>query len=189
MRSASQAATAASQSAPVGACSRPARKAYVVSSGAIMPALAPHSMLMLQTVMRPSIDRRADRLAAVLDDVALPAAGADLGDEREHEVLGGDAGLQRALDGDGHRPRPHGGQRLGGEDVLDLAGADAEGQRAERAVGAGVAVAADDRHAGLGDAELRADDVDDALAGVAHGVQADAELARSWRAASRPACG
>ena len=101
----------------------------------------------------PALHRhRLDRRAAVLDDVALPAAGADLGDEREDEVLGGDAGRQRALDGDGHGPRPHQRQRLGGEHVLDLAGADAEGQRPEGAVGAGVAVAADDRHAGLGDA-------------------------------------
>ena len=52
-------------------------------------------------------------------------------------------------------------RRLGGEDVLDLAGADAERQRAERAVRRGVAVAADDRHARLGDAQLRPDDVDD----------------------------
>jgi hypothetical protein len=48
--------------------------------------------------------------------------------------------------------------------MLDLRGADAEGQRAEGAVGRGVAVAADDGHAGQGEALLRADDVDDALA-------------------------
>ena len=58
-------------------------------------------------------------------------------------------------------------QALRGQHVPDLAGADAEGQRAERAVGAGVAVAADDGHARLGEPELRADDVDDALALVA----------------------
>ena len=67
-------------------------------------------------------------------------------------------------------------QRLGGRDLLALAGADAERQGAERAVRAGVAVAADDRHAGLREAELRSDDVDDALLRVAHRVQADAEL-------------
>ena len=71
---------------------------------------------------------------------------------------------------------PHLGQRLGGQHVLDLAGADAEGQRAEGAVGRGVAVAADDRHAGLGPALLGPDDVDDALVGVAHRVAGDAEL-------------
>ena len=37
-------------------------------------------------------------------------------------------------------------------------------------------VAADDRHAGLGQAELRADDVHDALLDVAERVQPDAEL-------------
>ena len=52
---------------------------------------------------------------------------------------------------------------MGGEHVLDLAGTDAEGQRAEGAVGRGVAVAADDRHPRLGDPELGPDDVHDAL--------------------------
>ena len=51
------AATAASQSAPFGACSRPFKYSKVVSSGAIRPAFAPASMLMLHTVMRPSIER------------------------------------------------------------------------------------------------------------------------------------
>ena len=55
-------------------------------------------------------------------------------------------------------------QALRGQHVLDLAGADAEGQRAKRAVGGGVAVAAHDRHARLGQAQLRTDDVHDALA-------------------------
>ena len=69
-------------------------------------------------------------------------------------------------------------ERLGGEDVLDLARADAEGERAERAVGRGVAVAAHDRHAGQRAALLGPDDVDDALAGVAHREVRDAELGR-----------
>jgi hypothetical protein len=42
-------------------------------------------------------------------------------------------------------------QALRGQHVLDLAGADAESQRAEGAVRGRVAVAADDRHAGLGE--------------------------------------
>ena len=79
------------------------------------------------------------------------------------------------------------GERLGGEDVLDLAGADAEGEGAERAVGGGVAVAADDGHARLGEALLGADDVDDALARVAHRVLGDAELGGVGAAAPRPA--
>ena len=114
--------------------------------------------------------------AAVLDHVALAAAGAGLGDDGEDDVLGRDAVGQLAVDGDRHRLRPVHGQRLGGEHVLDLAGADAERERAERAVRGGVRVAADDRHARLGDPELRADDVDDALLGVAHRVDAHAEL-------------
>ncbi len=67
-------------------------------------------------------------------------------------------------------------QGLGGQHHLHLAGADAEGQRAEGAVGGGVGVAADDGHAGLRQAQLRADDVDDALAVRPERVERDAEL-------------
>ena len=49
-------------------------------------------------------------------------------------------------------------------------------------------VAADDGHARLGEPELRADDVHDALLGVAQRVQPDAELRAVACAASRPAC-
>ena len=45
-----------SQAAPLGDFGRPLRKAKVFSSGATMPARAPPSIDMLQTVMRPSID-------------------------------------------------------------------------------------------------------------------------------------
>jgi hypothetical protein len=68
-------------------------------------------------------------------------------------------------------------QALRREHVLDFARADAEGERAERAVRARVAVAADDRHARLRQTELRADDVDDALLGRVDVVELDAELA------------
>ena len=81
-----------------------------------------------------------------------------------------------AVDGDRHRARPHLRQRLRGEHVLDLARADAERERAERAVRRRVAVAAHDRHARLGEALLGTDHVHDALAGIAHRVAADAEL-------------
>ena len=50
--------------------------------GRSSPALAPASIDMLHTVMRPSIDRRADGRAAVLDDRADAAAGADAADDR-----------------------------------------------------------------------------------------------------------
>ena len=73
---------------------------------------------------------------------------------------------QLAVDLDRHRLRARLGQRLRREHVLDLRGADAESQRTQGAVRRRVAVAADDRHAGLGQALLRPDDVDDALAEV-----------------------
>ena len=117
-----------------------------------------------------------DGLAAVLHDVALAATGAGVGDEGEHHVLGGHALGQAAVDRDGHRLRAGLGQGLGGQDVLDLGGADAEGDRAEGAVRGGVRVAAHNRHAGLRQAELRADDVHDALLDVAERVQAHAEV-------------
>ena len=60
--------------------------------------------------------------------------------------------------------------------MLHLRRTDAEGDRAERAVRGGVRVAAHDRHAGLGEAQLRADDVHDALLDVAERMQPDAEL-------------
>ena len=59
-------------------------------------------------------------------------------------------GRSVALDGDRHGLERLERQRLGGQHVLDLAGADAEGHRPEGAVGGGVRVAADDgdaRHA------------------------------------------
>ena len=86
-------------------------------------------------------------------------------------------------------PRPLLRERLGGEDVLDLAGADAEGQGAEGAVGGGVAVAAHDRHARLGQALLGADDVHDALVAVAHGVERGCRTPRSSRRAPPSGCG
>lgn len=114
--------------------------------------------------------------AAVLQDVALAAAGADPGDDRQDQVLRGDLVGQFALDGDGHGLRAGQRQRLSGQDVLHLAGADAERQCAERAVGGGVGVAADHGGAGLGQAQLRADHVHDALLDVAERVQPDAEV-------------
>ena len=47
--------------------------------------------------------------------------------------------------------------------MLDFRGADAIGERAECAIGGGMAVAADQRHARQREALLRTDDVDDAL--------------------------
>ena len=97
-------------------------------------------------------------------------------------------GGQLAVDVDRHRLERPQRQRLGGEHVLDLRGADAHRQCAERAVRRGVAVAAHDRHARLGQAQLRSDDVHDALFDVAHRVAAGCRTPRSCAAASRPGC-
>ena len=83
---------------------------------------------------------------------------------------------ERAVDGDRHRARPRLREGLGGQDVLDLARADAERQRAERAVGRRVAVAAHDGEPGLRQALLGSDHVHDALARLAHRIEPDTEL-------------
>ena len=70
---------------------------------------------------------------------------------------------QLAVDHRAHVLRLRLDQRLRRQHVLDLRGADAVGERAERAVGRGVAVAAHERGAGQREALLGADDVDDAL--------------------------
>ena len=85
-------------------------------------------------------------------------------------------GARRAVDPDLVGLRVALEERLGGEDHLDLARPDAERQGPERAVRARVRVAAHDGHAGLGQAEFRADDVDDALAGRSDAVERDPEL-------------
>ncbi len=61
-----------SQSAPAGAAGRPFTQAIVVSSGAIMPARPPASMVMLQTVMRPSIE--SDSIAGPANSTTWPTA-------------------------------------------------------------------------------------------------------------------
>ena len=83
---------------------------------------------------------------------------------------------ERPVVADPHRAGLGLHQALGGEHVLDLARPDPERQRAERAVGGGVRVAAHDRHPRLGDAELGADHVHDPLVIGAERVQRDAEL-------------
>ena len=156
-----------------------------------MPARAPPSMDMLQTVMRPSMERRANGFAGVFDHVAGAAADADFADDGENDVFGGDAVA-------GACPARRSAwfwisiceRHLRGQHVFHFAGADAESQRAERAVRGGVAIAADDGVAGLRDAQLGADDMNDALICAVHVEQVDAEFfavllerveLRAWR--------
>ena len=161
----------------------------MVWSGAIRPALAPHSIDMLQIVIRRFHRELLDGLAAVLDDVALAAAGAGVRDEGEDQVLGGDAVGQRPVDGDRHRLRLGLRQRLRGEHVLDLAGADAEGDRAERAVRGGVRVAADDRSCRAGSARAAGRRRGRCPARRHRAGAAGRRTPRRCGAASRPGCG
>ena len=75
-----------------------------------------------------------------------------------------------------HVLRPVLDQGLGRHHVLDLAGADAEGERSEGAVGRRVTVAAHHGHAGQDETLFGSDDVDNALADIVHAVKLDAEL-------------
>src|SRR6185312_16913195 len=94
------------------------------------------------------------------------------------DVLGGDAFGQSAVDAHEHVLRLLLNQRLGGEHVLHLGSADAMRESAKSAMRRGMTVAADYGRAGEGEALLRADHVDDALAAVALVVIFDAEIAR-----------
>src|SRR5260221_3196265 len=135
---------------------------------------------------RPAFDRHVadahapvhrkgtDGFAAVLRNVACAATDADFSDDGQDNVFRGDAFGPLAVHDDVQRLGAALHQALRCQHVLDFAGADAEGQRAEGAVRGGVAVAADDRLPGLRDAELRSDDMHDALVLAVHVEEADA---------------
>ena len=118
-----------------------------------------------------------DGFAVVFNDVAGAAADADFADDGEDEVFGGDAARAFAVDKNVHGFGFALHQALRGHNVLDFAGADAEGERAECAVRGSMTVAADEGLAGLGEAELGADDVNDALVAAIHVDEWDAEFA------------
>ena len=118
----------------------------------------------------------ADGLAGELDGAARAAGRADAAADVEHDVLRRHARAQRAVDAHEHVLRLLLGQRLRREHVLDLARADAERERAERAVRRRVRVAADAGRAGQREALLGPNDVHDALALVGHAKVLDAEV-------------
>ena len=94
----------------------------------------------------------------------------------QDHVLGVNAGTEIAVHFDAADLERFERQGLRGEHVAHLGGADAEGDRAEGAVGGGVRVAAGDGGARLGDALLGADDVDDALFAGGEVEVGDAEV-------------
>ncbi len=106
----------------------------------------------------------------------VPPATPIRDEQAEDDVLGGDAGVEAAVDPNLEGLRAALQQGLGGQHVLDLGGADPDCQRAERAVGRGVRVAAHDRHARLRQAQLRTDDVHDPLVRRSDAVQGNPEL-------------
>ena len=118
----------------------------------------------------------SNRLAGVLDAIARAAVRGELTDEIQDQILGRDARRQFAIDANLHRLGQRLQQGLRGQHMFDFAGADAKGQRPERAVRGRVAVAADDRHAGLGQSQLGSDHVYDSLLAVPQVVQFDAEF-------------
>src|SRR5688500_3619202 len=101
--------------------------------------------------------------AAVFVGETLAAADAEAPNNIKNDVLRINADTERPFDVDPayfefiHR------QRLRRQHVAHLAGADAEGERAESAVGARMTIAASERHARLGQPELWTDNMHDAL--------------------------
>ncbi len=81
----------------------------------------------------------------------------------ENDVLRVDAGLQLPVDLDAPHLQLVQRDRLGGQHIAHLAGADAKGDGPEGAVGRGMGIPAGDGRARLGDALLGAHDVHDPL--------------------------
>ena len=91
--------------------------------------------------------------------MARGAGSADLADDGEDNVLARDTEAERAVDGNTHRlwlalPKSR-------KDMRHFRGADAKGERAQRTMRRGMAVATDQRDSRQGDAELRPDDMGD----------------------------
>ncbi len=108
--------------------------------------------------------------------MAGAAGSADRPDNMQDQVLCGHAWAQVAFDAYFHGLRLLEQQGLRGENMLDLAGADAERERADPAMAGGVAVAADNGRAGQRESQFRADDMHDALVDVGRAEIADAEF-------------
>ncbi len=105
------------------------------------------------------------------------AADANFSDDSENDVLRSDAFGPFAMNKNVQRLGFALYQALRREHVLDFAGSNAESQSAERAVRRSVAVAANNRLPGLRNAQLRANDMHDALILAVHVEQANAGFA------------
>src|SRR5437879_4947832 len=116
-------------------------------------------------------------LAAVFGDVTVATANANFSDDGENQIFCRDAFGALSVYKNVQRLRARLHEALCRENVLNFAGANAEGQSAESAVRGSVAVAANNGLAGLRDAQFRADDVHDALILAVHVKEADAGFA------------
>ena len=105
----------------------------------------------------------ADGFAAELDGVARTACRADLSDDVEGDVFGGNARFQTTFNGNQHGFGFFRGNALGRHGVFDFGSTDTVCQCAKRAVGRSVRVAADNGHAGQGCALFRPHNMNDAL--------------------------
>ena len=114
--------------------------------------------------------------ATVLNNVPLAAAGTNLGDNGQNQILRCDPVRQLAGHVDGHSFERFQRQRLGGHHMLHLGGANTEGNGTERAVGCGVGIATDHGHARLGQPQLRTDNMHNALFNIAHGMDTDTKF-------------
>ena len=85
-------------------------------------------------------------------------------------------GRDAAVDSDFHGLRSFLDETLGGQHVFDFTGPDAERQCPECAMGRGMRIPADNRHAGQREPLLRTDDVHDSLTHVVHGEQCNTEV-------------
>ena len=109
--------------------------------------------------------------------MARGAIGADLGDDRKREVLGGEAVAEPAVGDDPHAPwllLPEGLRR---QHMGNFGRTDSKGERTEGAMGRGVTVTADDQEARQGQPQFRPNDVNDALPGIFQPEQGDALIA------------
>ena len=166
---------AMSKSSPCGACGRPQ---VIVSCLVGSDHSAAGAAFNRHVADRqPAFHRKlSDALAGVFNGVANRAVDANPADDAEDDVLSGHSRRERAVDPDLHRLRFFLDEGLGGHDVLDLGSADTHREGAKRAVGGGVAVAANDDLTGLRVALLGPDDVDDALVDAKHIEQLDTEV-------------
>src|SRR4029077_6510963 len=105
------------------------------------------------------------------------AVDADFRNQSQDHVFRCDSGWDLASEVDHHALRLLLNQALRGHNVLDFRSTDAEGQGAKRTVSAGMAVTADNGHAGLREAELWANHVNNTLPRAFQVVKSDAKLA------------